>query len=276
MSTASTPGRKGQSPDLAARLQQREQQQVDATEDTLSSLASVIQGTRKRLPPAALPLVSAVRVLGEESGIDVVTPRTMDPSWTHEQTLRAIERTSHFRTRRVMLDGNWWKKDCGPILGFAIDGSSPLALIPQEGRQYLRLDALTGTQSTVDEAVANSIQPFGYVLYRPLPEKIHRAIDVLRFSSRGMGREIRVLLTTALAGALSEMGSYKPRHAERVGIVICSVPERIASIAADSSTCLMPCVIPASRCLNPDSVSKACCISSVARPDGRLSGSDRS
>ena len=44
--------------------------------------------------------------------------------------------------------------------------------------------------------------------YRPFPEKIHRAIDLVRFSTRAMGQEFKVLLATDLAGAL--LGMFVP------------------------------------------------------------------
>jgi len=153
-------------------------------------------------------MVAALRVLGEVCGIQVEPPRVIDPAWTQEQTLRAIERASHIRSRRVMLEGEWWKKDCGAILAFALQDGRPQALLPQAGGRYLQLDPSSGAQTFVDAPAARALQPFGYVLYRPFPEKIHGAIDLVRFSTRGMGHEFKVLLATVLAGAL--LGMFVP------------------------------------------------------------------
>jgi len=193
---------------LASRLKQRELQQADATHNALTALASVVRDPGKLLPSGGPPMVAALRVLGEVCGIQVEPPRVIDPAWTQEQTLRAIERASHIRSRRVMLEGEWWKKDCGAILAFALQDGRPQALLPQAGGRYLQLDPSSGAQTFVDAPAARALQPFGYVLYRPFPEKIHGAIDLVRFSTRGMGHEFKVLLATVLAGAL--LGMFVP------------------------------------------------------------------
>lgn len=209
MSVISPPERNDPEPsNLASRLKQREQQQADATHNALTALAYVARGPGKLLPSGGPPMVAALRVLGEVCGIQVVPPRVIDPAWTQEQTLRAIERSSHIRSRRVTLEGEWWKKDCGAILAFALQDGRPQALLPQAGGRYLQLDPSSGAQIFVDAPAARALQPFGYVFYRPFPEKIHRAIDLVRFSTRAMGHEVKVLLATFLAGAL--LGMFVP------------------------------------------------------------------
>jgi ATP-binding cassette subfamily C protein len=209
LSVISPPERNDPEPsNLASRLKQREQQQADATHNALTALAYVARGPGKLLPSGGPPMVAALRVLGEVCGIQVVPPRVIDPAWTQEQTLRAIERSSHIRSRRVTLEGEWWKKDCGAILAFALQDGRPQALLPQAGGRYLQLDPSSGAQIFVDAPAARALQPFGYVFYRPFPEKIHRAIDLVRFSTRAMGHEVKVLLATFLAGAL--LGMFVP------------------------------------------------------------------
>jgi NHLM bacteriocin system ABC transporter ATP-binding protein len=190
---------------LASRLKQREQQQAEATHNALSALASVARPPGRLLATGGPPMVAALRVLGEFCGIQVTPPRVIDPVWTQEETLRAIERSSHIRSRRVMLEGEWWKKDCGAILAFAQQDGRPQALLPQAGGRYLQLDPSSGAQTFVDAPAAGALHLFGYVFYRPFPEKIHGAMDVVRFSTRAMGHEFKVLSATALAGALLGM-----------------------------------------------------------------------
>ncbi|HTD28677.1 MAG TPA: hypothetical protein VK660_04750, partial [Xanthomonadaceae bacterium] len=157
------------------------------------------------MPSAGSPLAAAVRILGEIAEFEVVMPRALDPELSAVEALRAIERCSHFRTRRVMLQGQWWKRDCGPILAFKIVDGAPLALLSEPPEGYLQIDPSTGEQVRMDDRAATAIQPFGYVFYRPFPDQVHRALDVLRFSARGMGRDTKVLVVTAIAGALLGM-----------------------------------------------------------------------
>jgi NHLM bacteriocin system ABC transporter ATP-binding protein len=204
----STPpsGRENRNPrELGSRLQQREQQLQDATHDALTRLAAVAQADEHAvMPRVGAPLLAAVTALADAAGIAIVSPRNFDPGWDHEQALRAIERNSHIRTRKVLLEAKWWNKDCGPILAFRANARTPVALL-YRARKYSLLDPGTGGESVVDVEVAASLEPFGFVLYRPFPEKIHHPLDIVLFSMRGMQREILVLLLTAMAGALLAM-----------------------------------------------------------------------
>jgi NHLM bacteriocin system ABC transporter ATP-binding protein len=195
----------GNTRELVSRLQQREQQLQSATHEALTRLATVAQADgHASLPRIGSPLLVAVTAMAESAGIALVAPRNFDPAWDHEQALRAIERGSHIRTRKVLLETKWWKKDCGPILAFRAEGRAPVALL-YRARKYSLFDPVTGMNSVVDAAVAASLDPFGYVLYRPFPEKIHRPFEIVLFSMKGMQREILVLLLTAMAGALLAM-----------------------------------------------------------------------
>jgi len=205
MSTPAGDPENGAVRELLSRLQQREQQLQDATHETLTKLAAVVQADGQAfVQRVGSPLLAAVTAMADVAGIALVPPRNFDPSWDHEQALKAIERSSHIRTRKVMLEARWWEKDCGPILAFRVDGRAPVALL-YSGRKYSLLDPGAGSASAVTPEIAASLEPFGHVLYRPFPEKIYRPLDIVLFSMRGMRREIFVLLLTAVAGALLAM-----------------------------------------------------------------------
>jgi len=189
----------------AARLHRREQQQQDATFDTLSQLASVAQADGHVIAaPASSPLVSAIVSVAHAAGISIHLPRNSDLSWDREKTLRAVERSSHIRSRKVLLDTRWWERDCGPILAFRADEQEPVALLYRAGR-YRCVDCISGSERLIDPRSSATLEPFGYVFYRPFPENVRRPWDLVRFSMFGLHREILLLLLTALAGALLAM-----------------------------------------------------------------------
>ncbi|HMD86100.1 MAG TPA: NHLP bacteriocin export ABC transporter permease/ATPase subunit [Terriglobia bacterium] len=193
----------------AASLMAREEQLQSATRDVLGDLAAAARaGQGKPLPPGGAPLFAAVQALGQASGITVIAPKNLDPGCGAEEALRAIARNSHFRIRKVMLAAPWWKRDCGPILAFQLADGQPVALLPRGPNRYALFDPATGAQTEVDQRAAGALQPFGYVAYRPLPEKIHRPYDMMVFSLKGARRELTVILVTALAGTL--LGMFTP------------------------------------------------------------------
>ena len=194
---------------LAARLTEREGQFQTATREVLGDLAGAAGlGPEKPLPLGGSPLLAAVHALGQASGITVIPPKGTDPRCSTEEALRAIARSSHFRTRRGMLAGEWWTKDCGPILAFKLEGGQPVALLPRGVKRYTLLDPATRAETQVDRKIAAALQPFGYVLYRPFPEKIRRPHEVLLFGLNRRYREIWVLLATAVGGTL--LGMFTP------------------------------------------------------------------
>lgn len=193
----------------AASLLAREEQLQSVTRDVLGDLAAAARLSQgKPAPPEGFPLFAAVHALGQASGITVLAPKNLDPGCSAEEALRAIARNSHFRIRKVMLAAQWWKRDCGPILAFKLEDGQPVALLPRGPSGYALFDPATGAQRGVDQRVAGALQPFGYVAYRPLPEKIHRPYDIIAFSLKGARRELAVLLVTVLAGTL--MGMFTP------------------------------------------------------------------
>jgi ATP-binding cassette subfamily C protein len=193
----------------AARLVQREEQFQSATRDVLSGLAATAKsGPEELVLRGGPPLFAALRALGQASGITVAAPKNLDPAWSAEEALWAIERNSHFRTRKVMLAGGWWRRDCGPILAFRLEDGRPVALLPKRTNRYTLLDPVAGAQTKVDRRVAAELQPFGYVLYRPFPEKIQRPHQIIAFGLKGGYRDIAALLVTALAGTL--LGMFTP------------------------------------------------------------------
>ena len=190
----------------AASLRAREEQLQRATRDALVDLAAAAQSDHgKPLPPGGSPLLTALRALGQASGIEVIAPKNLDPHCGAEEAIRATARNSHFRIRKVILAGEWWKKDCGPILAFKLEDGEPVALLSAGPLRHTLLDPATGARMEVDHSVAATLQPFGYVAYRPFPDKIHRAYDVIVFSLKGARRELVVLLVTALVGTLLAM-----------------------------------------------------------------------
>jgi NHLM bacteriocin system ABC transporter ATP-binding protein len=150
------------------------------------------------------PLTAACRVLGRVQGIDVVGPALADAREPGLDPLDAIARASRIRTRRVKLAGEWWKAEHGPLLGFVRTpgGVRAVALLPDRAAGYVLVDAGAGRRPALDPTVAESLEPYGYVLYRPLSERPGGAGELLRFSLRGSGRDIAAMALYGLFGGL--------------------------------------------------------------------------
>ncbi len=149
-------------------------------------------------------LLTAMRRVGEVVGVTITPPETL--AWVGvEEPVDAVARSSRFRTRRVMLTGQWWKRDAGPLLGFLDGGSSreAVALLPRPGGGY-DMHRKSQPKVRVTAASAALLIPTGTAIYRPFPATSLALRDVLRFALHGCWRDIIVVgLLGAVGGALA-------------------------------------------------------------------------
>ncbi|MFO7803301.1 MAG: ABC transporter transmembrane domain-containing protein, partial [Desulfovermiculus sp.] len=148
-------------------------------------------------------LTACVRV-GREIGVEIQEPAPEDRINT--DPLQAIAKGSNVRLRQVALKGQWWKTDGGPMLGFLqepdTDVKRPVALLQPSPGRYVLEDPRTGKQRKIDKKVNAELSLFGYVFYRPLPQRPLGAVDLLRFALYGLGRDRAMLILMAAAAAM--------------------------------------------------------------------------
>ncbi|MEM9272427.1 MAG: NHLP bacteriocin export ABC transporter permease/ATPase subunit [Cyanobacteria bacterium P01_F01_bin.143] len=149
-------------------------------ETALQELASILN-PHNQIPQGKTPLLIALGEIGKALGITIHPPAKSET--THN--LESIARASGFRTRRVTLSHNWWKKDCGCLLAFTKEDNRPVALLTIKGAKYEILDSIDLTRQTVTSAIAAKLKPHAYSFYRPLPDKEITFFDIFQFASRG-------------------------------------------------------------------------------------------
>src|ERR1700733_13227383 len=70
------------------------------------------------------------KIVGNAMGIQVMTPENIPLDSTVHNVIMAIAHASQFQVRRVLLKGNWWENDNGPLLAFSQETHNPFALLP--------------------------------------------------------------------------------------------------------------------------------------------------
>ncbi len=176
-------------------------------QNAFTSLASIIQPAPHPLwTEVEDPLVAASRVVAQAAGLEIKPPPRNPGSQDQGYRLRELARVSRFQMRAVTLEGEWWRRDNGPLLGFTAAHNQPVALLPRGVRAYRLEDPAQNTVSPVTPEVAAGLSPTAYVFYRPFPEMALTALNLLRFSLRGMGRDLAtVFLMGGLGGLLGLM-----------------------------------------------------------------------
>jgi NHLM bacteriocin system ABC transporter ATP-binding protein len=157
---------------------------------TLAGIAGKKKG-REPSPASGDPLLDAVRAA---AAVLDATIRPARGSGRRSDAIREIAQASGLRARTVVLSGDWWRKENGPLVAHRND--SPVALLPIRGG-YEIFDPAAGTREKATESTAADLDSFAQMLYRPLPEDVS-ARGLLHYVLSTRRRDLR---TMALAGA---------------------------------------------------------------------------
>jgi ATP-binding cassette subfamily C protein len=195
------------------RLQRKAEQQEAAREAGIGAIESVLGGTRAwgSMTEGAAelgPIVQAANLVAAHLGIQVERPRGTVEDMSYEEALLAVATASRFRTRKVALVDDWWRRDQGPLLAQRETVKTPVALLPKGPRSYEIVDPVANTRRSLTEAEARTLEPFAHSFYRPFPEGVLRAKDLIRFGLRGLQRETREVALMGIAVGL--LGTVTP------------------------------------------------------------------
>ena len=150
------------------------------------------------------PVVAACRLIGKQMGVAFRAPRKFgERSWA--DPVGAIARASEVRTRRVVLAGDWWCQDNGPLLAFQGEKNRPVALLPTSRSSYALVDPASPFPRPMTRALAAGLQPFAYCFYRSFPPRAMSPRDILKFAVAGTKRDWLTVILLGLAGGLLGM-----------------------------------------------------------------------
>src|SRR5580698_3077035 len=135
------------------------------------------------------PLAAVCLAVGEAAGIELKIPPSVMQGKARDP-LRAIARFSAVRVRRLVLRGDWWKQDSGPMVAFLAEGNKPVALLPRKGSGYDLFDPADETRVRVHRGIAGKLNGVAFVFYRPFPYRSLSGWQVLRAGLRGCGRDL--------------------------------------------------------------------------------------
>lgn len=182
-------------------------------------------------------LMAACRVVANVQKLELVMPPDADNAPTANVKLHRIFEASRCRLRSVLLRGDWWRQDAGPLLAFidedkergaqeeqqgeeaeSPEAESPdtkapklkaqrlAALLPTSPTSYDLVDPAKSRRVRVDAAVAETLDNQAFMVYAKLPDRPVKVPDLLRLALRGRAAELLTILLTGLGGgALSLM-----------------------------------------------------------------------
>ncbi len=195
------------------RLQQRQQLNRQATQETLKGLVALLQPQAETIATVTDDLLMVAGAVGRSLKVEIKPPVASENPARMNTPLEAIARASRLRLRRVTLRETWWEKDCGPIVAYTQDDHRPVALLPIAGDHYEMFDPrqIAGPPGArlkyprVNATIAASLDPTAYIFYRPLPDSVMHAWDLVKFTFRGQAKNLLLLLGMGIAGTVAGM-----------------------------------------------------------------------
>ncbi|MEO1393010.1 MAG: NHLP bacteriocin export ABC transporter permease/ATPase subunit [Cyanobacteria bacterium J06634_5] len=185
------------------QFQARSQLNQTNTQQTLQGLASLLKPVDNSFLTADTPLLIAAGAVGHALKVTISPPNASENLDQIKEPLEAIARASHLRLRQVLLRGQWWTQDSGPMVAYR--DRQPVALLPVNSSGYTLLDPLTLKTTVVTAEVANGLEPMAMVFYKPLPDGELTAWKLLQFAFYGQQRDLIMVALTGIATSLLGM-----------------------------------------------------------------------
>ena len=134
---------------------------------------------------------------------------TPPASATLEQRLDLMLHPHGIMRRQVRLEGEWYRDAIGVMLG-RLQNGSPIALLPRGSSGYHYYDPASGKRVRITRANAGSIAPEAMCLYRPLPQRPLRLVDLATFAMRSLdvGDYVMIILVSAIATAIGLLPAW--------------------------------------------------------------------
>ena len=187
-------------------LRARAGRESGAVQAAARSFDSVLRNTSARVQLADVaadpPDLAAMRLAASHLGFLVSATAGPDRLGRKTDPVRRIALANGIRTREVMLDGTWWRKDIGPLIVRRKADGRVLALLPVKG-SYVVADPAVNRLTRLTRTSAAAFGNRGTVLYRPLPPGVDRIGALLRFTVAGARSDLlRILFTGTIVAVI--------------------------------------------------------------------------
>jgi len=99
--------------------------------------------------------------------------------------LKTYFQKMNLKYRKVALGQDFWKTNNGVLIAFK-STNDPVALLPHKKSGYELFDLKLGTSQKLSEGLAKEILKDAYMIYRTLPEKEIKGIDLIKFGIKSI------------------------------------------------------------------------------------------
>lgn len=115
--------------------------------------------------------------------------------------LKKILRASNIRSRKILLEKEWWLSEHGPLLGFLKKDKTPVALV-RKNKNYIIINIKTGKDIIVNKTKAQEIELIAHSFFSPLPSGKISQMALLKFVLAFTKKDVVFFLVLGVLGAL--------------------------------------------------------------------------
>ena len=143
----------------------------------------------------------AMGFVGKYLGVPIIAEEELVIRCGKNPTLPAIAKISNVICRKIVLEANWHKSDCGAFVS-TVEGKT-VACVPGRTGKYKIFYAEEGRVEPMTDEIARTVDPRAYSLSRALPRKKMTVRDIVRFCAKSITlREILLVAALTLVCAL--------------------------------------------------------------------------
>ncbi|HLO48310.1 MAG TPA: NHLP bacteriocin export ABC transporter permease/ATPase subunit [Kamptonema sp.] len=186
-------------------FQERQRLNKQTTQGAIRELVSILKPKVVEFLQEGTPLLIAAGAVGRAIGIEIRPPARSENLERLKNPLEAIARASRIRYRRVLLEDRWWHQDCGALLAYIEADKRPVALLPLRGGAYEVFDPTQQQRLPLTSEILQQLDPVAYTFYRPFPDITLNSLEILKFSTRGLQRDIVLLILAGFIATLLGM-----------------------------------------------------------------------
>lgn len=151
-------------------------ERIQVYESGLGLIYNLFHHVPKRLvdEEAVNETYTAMKYLCGQRGICIADYEKVRESCKDDMSVENIARVSHFISRKIVLEENWYRKDLGSLLVFREQDEKVYACIMKGCGKYIAYDPVSGEKQKVTKAFAESLDFHAYMCYRPFEnEKVN-------------------------------------------------------------------------------------------------------
>ena len=144
-------------------------------------------------------LLKTCKIIGDFERIEFIPGfKNASQAWS---PLKKILRASNIRSRKVLLENEWWLYDHGPLLGFLKKDKAPVALI-RKNKVYIAINIRTGKDIVVNNLKTIDIENIAHSFFTPLPTGKLTRLTLLKFILAFTKKDVIFFFILGVSGAI--------------------------------------------------------------------------